>query len=383
MANMVGSQTHLVPRLIGKGKYKSLRIKVVNNVEYHHLMDCCIIKEKKQTVFEKALSVCGTFVYFFGEEPADLSDKKAIGILYSFWATDALITQLRLSYEFAKAAIGVYGHGYGSRKRSPMQGMCRFSNLNGRGSSRPHPSPAVAEDEVCLQQYFNEQQKNYLLQPYMEKKVNQLTHNAALFARKSNKYFMQLVGDTCNKVILTCGYVPRCTVKSSSPCTVKSSMPLVQQWCHTPMFGFVNGWHVDSCDGLDAKHKEGWRALAEAKRWRHCVRMIEKLENFCLPTTCGYQFLFRDEAVKASLRVYAFFSMDGLGLAVLMEDGVGHHFLGASFSHRTSLCVCKRKTDGKLSSCNVNDDFLILGWGSTGGSREARLRREASAAAAV
>jgi hypothetical protein len=93
--------------------------------------------------------------------------------------------------------------------------------------------------------------------------------------------------------------------------------------------------------------------------------------------------LTHNAALFARKRVYAFFSMDGLGLAVLMEDGVGHHFLGASFSHRTSLCVCKRKTDGKLSSCNVNDDFLILGWGSTGGSREARLRREARAAAAV
>jgi hypothetical protein len=71
------------------------------------------------------------------------------------------------------------------------------------------------------------------------------------------------------------------------------------------------------------------------------------------------------------------FAMDGLGLAMRIEHGIGHLFLGAKFSHQTCLPVCCQKSDGKLSVTNHEDNFLIVGWGSSGGSKEAR-RREAA-----
>jgi hypothetical protein len=69
--------------------------------------------------------------------------------------------------------------------------------------------------------------------------------------------------------------------------------------------------------------------------------------------------------------VNAMFAMDGLGMAVRIEHGIGHHFMGAKFSHQTCLPVCRRRSDGKLSVTNHEDNFLLVGWGGTGGAKEA------------
>ena len=68
--------------------------------------------------------------------------------------------------------------------------------------------------------------------------------------------------------------------------------------------------------------------------------------------------------------VNPFFAMDGLGLALKIEHGMGHHFLGAMFSHQTCVCVCMKKENDCLSISNSDNNFLIVGWGTSGGSRE-------------
>jgi hypothetical protein len=70
--------------------------------------------------------------------------------------------------------------------------------------------------------------------------------------------------------------------------------------------------------------------------------------------------------------VNAFFGMSGLGLAMPIEDGIVHHFMGALFSHQTCLCVCKRQVDGWMSASNLDNQFILVGWGSSGGSREVK-----------
>ena len=61
-------------------------------------------------------------------------------------------------------------------------------------------------------------------------------------------------------------------------------------------------------------------------------------------------------------------------MAMEIQNGIGHHFLGSSFAHRT--CVCKRTTiNGHVSVSNHNDDFLLFAWGRSGGSKEYNRRR--------
>ena len=70
--------------------------------------------------------------------------------------------------------------------------------------------------------------------------------------------------------------------------------------------------------------------------------------------------------------------MEGLGLAVQLEHGILHHFMGAMFSHQTCLPVLRRVSDGFVTASNHDNIMQIVGWGTCGGKREV-----AEAAAAV
>lgn len=134
----------------------------------------------------------------------------------------------------------------------------------------------------------------------------------------------------------------------------------------SPIFGFANASHVDNADRLWKSQMADWREKAEKAKWLSCMKLLD-YDGCCLPTTCGYQFVFRDAVIYD---VRAYFAMDGLGLAVALEDGVGHHFMGSLFSHNTCLCVCTRRDNGMVSASNQDNNFLVVGWGTSGGRRE-------------
>ena len=102
--------------------------------------------------------------------------------------------------------------------------------------------------------------------------------------------------------------------------------------------------------------------------------------DFCLPTNCAYQFVFRSQDLKDRLEVDAYFAMEGLGLAVQLEHGILHHFMGAMSSHNTGLPVCRRLSDGFVTASNQENLMQIVGWGTCGGKREVS---EAGAGAVV
>ena len=74
--------------------------------------------------------------------------------------------------------------------------------------------------------------------------------------------------------------------------------------------------------------------------------------------------------MKDRLEVDAYFAMEGLGLAVQLEHGILHHFMGAFFSHNTCLPVCRRLSDRFVTASNQENLMQIIGWGSCGGRRE-------------
>ncbi|CAB9507810.1 expressed unknown protein [Seminavis robusta] len=57
--------------------------------------------------------------------------------------------------------------------------------------------------------------------------------------------------------------------------------------------------------------------------------------------------------------------MHGLGVAMPIRHGLGHHFYGGIFEHNTSLCLVRRKLDGFVSLTNDEDHFMLFAWGNS------------------
>ena len=150
---------------------------------------------------------------------------------------------------------------------------------------------------------------------------------------------------------------------------------------HTPIFGFATSDHVDKADTLFKCQLAVWKEMAEMNKWSSVLRLLN-YDGCGLPTTCGYQFAFANHA-SFHVKVKAFFAMYGLGIAVGLEDGIAHHFMGSLFSHSTCLCVCERgEEDSMVTASNRDSNLLVIGWGTSGGSREYREAAAARAAAA-
>jgi hypothetical protein len=370
---MVSKKTLIVPRLRGDGHFSCLRIKIVNETEHS-------ILKRLSAAFE-AVEHQGVH-YYFGREPQELTDRHSLGIPVSIWGKDPKLTKLQLDYSFANLALAVFGLGFGSRTCSPSHGMNQFCKPEGRGTAATTVSPAQAKEEICQQQYYREAQNSRMLaQPIVRRKLNELVTNVRLFGSTCNNYLMGMVGYICTRQILTTGHVP----KSNAPQSLDDG-DLRLPGSNRPGYGFVNSTHVDSVDKLSPEQVQDWIAIAEEKKYHYCQELLGRAgTDFCLPTTCAYQIVFKGDAQK-DLKVNAYFGMDGLGLSMPIVHGIGHHFLGAMFSHHTCLPLCHRLSDGKISASNHEDNCLIVGWGGTGGSREvaeARARAAAAAAAAA
>jgi hypothetical protein len=347
----------MVPTLVNG----SLRIKTVNQEEFRVLNN----RNHLLASFEKVEPVWSNKVYFFGSEPCDLNDSHAIGILVSSWKRDKRITQCRLNYSFARAALCVYGKGYGKRNVSDSIGMNVYVQTKGRGTNRCHPSPLVADEEIAQHQYYNQHQGDVLSTPHIRATLNNLVQGATAIAHDHNPYFMTLVGPCCSRSILTTGHIPKPQgkKKKGGKRTVYSLTPTTSWVCFS---------HVDINDALTAPQVRDWLAISRSRKWVQCQRFLEEADPVCLPTTCGYQFCYADDEVKDNLEVRTFFSMEGLGLAMNLEDGISHHFMGAAFSHHTCLSVIQRMNDNKVNCSNSDDSFLIVAWGNSGTKAQVR-----------
>jgi hypothetical protein len=295
--------------------------------------------------------------FFFGKEPFHMAHPMPYGLLVSSWKQDKHVTQRQLSYSFAKAAIHVFGAGYGSRGVSESIGLNIYVNAKGRGTNRPHPSPLIADEDIGHHQYFNMKQGNDLLNPYIRSTIRSLLQGIFQVACKHNPEFMSLVGPSCSRGILTTGSIPK-----------PSTDELTTHYSTTPPLAFGSGSHVDIKDKLPRGRSLKWQGISDNKKWNHCLRILSETDSLCLPTTCGYQFCFADGQVAANLEVRAFFSMEGLGLAVKLQDGISHHFMATAFSHHT--CLAMIQSDNKVSCSNSDDAFLIVAWGASGAERD-------------
>ena len=361
----------IVPSLEG---IEMLRVKIIGDSELAILRRRMMEAETllKSLPYEKKEN--SKIQYWYGHEPFNLHDPNCLGTMVSCWGKHPLVNKLKLSYELAAAAIGVFSNGYGNRATSACEGLNMYFKNEGRDTQRPHPTPMVASAEIGLHQYFNNKQKNDFYNAIIRKHINAMAGNVLACAYKVNNPLMQLVGDICDRLILTSGHLPRPSSKKKLSSNEKEPLnpPVHHVWSRNPIFGFVNTSHVDTMDCLTQKQKKAWSKQAKKQGWSLCEKLLSH-KDFCLPTTCGYQFCYQPQSPATNeLIVQAYFSMEGLGLAIELEDGIFHHFMAAMFSHRTCLPVCRK---GFLRSCcNSNGEFLIVGWGNSGGNREVKAQ---------
>ena len=90
-------------------------------------------------------------------------------------------------------------------------GLQMFFKMAGRGSSRPHPSPAVPDEEIQDQQHFSGKYGNDPTNALLRKSVNLLTSVAIEIAQEQNPLLMKLVGHNCSMMLVTTGSVPQFT----------------------------------------------------------------------------------------------------------------------------------------------------------------------------
>jgi hypothetical protein len=233
-----------------------------------------------------------------------------------------------------------FGTGYGSRPRSfclDSMNSYRDKRLN----MRVHPSPFIHEKDIGKHQYFScDKQKSCLLQIKLEGILHSLTNDATFVAERANPLLVRMTDRLATKLIATSG---------------------------VSLFSFFNGLHVDTGDKIS-------KGLANTvfphprKSWQ------DKMLSFAdvsFPTTCAYQHVWKDSCMKDNYKVTQHFVMPGLGLGMLLDDSICHHFMGGSFSHCTALCVLKSLVDETILCNNNANIFRLFAWGNSVNSKTA------------
>jgi hypothetical protein len=338
-SSKIGTQIELllVPR---QSANQSWRVKVISLDVFNKLQS----QSYQQSGLWKRYEFVSTHTHKFllGRESYDLF--KTPGVLVSTWGYN-MGSIPRVTYEFASTLVNAFGVGFGNRHCSSCFGHncyhgCRMSN-------RPHPTPCVDILEISKQQYYRERQAQHsLIIPKLQSIVRRLGYGAAATANKLNKAFKHIEGsrEISKTVISTCGMFP--AQSNRDRCIV----------------GFANEQHIDKKEEVqDQKRKEILLSHGNKQTVQYNCRFFD-FPNFCLPTTCGYQFLVRDGC--ENIFPSQFFSMGGLGIAIIIENGLVHNFLGRVFSHQSCVPL-RHDAEGNVCLNNHRDDVCIFAWGNS------------------
>ena len=300
----------------------------------------------------------GKWEYMFSEEPKSLSS--CPGMLASCWWKCPSLTIPRITNSECQHWINCYGRGFGPRHSVNSVGMNVYTDDEGILSHRPHPDIFTDEKDIPLHQYRNNNFEFPLVRSLLEKRLHMLTKKAQEKSQAIHPEMAQLMDGCCTKRIITSGTSRRLFGKTRN------------QFGPTYFYSFSNEGHVDDSDlmRLDVIQDFLTRADTDYKR------RILGFPKVCLPTTCAYQFNWESRWMEKENSFVQYFVMDGLGLAMPLEDGIAHHFMASLFAHNTSVGVLTFE-DGEMSIGSDDPEILVFAWGRSGGSRNARARREA------
>ena len=296
--------------------------------------------------------------YLMAKEPKSLNS--CPGVLVSSWWKCPSLTNPRISYKECRHWINCYGKGFGSRQSASCVGLNVYTDDEGILSHRPHPDVWTDEKEIHLQQYCNKNFEFPLMRSLLEKRLHVLTKKAREKAHAVHGDFMEVIDGSCTKRIVTTGSAIRQHGKPSN------------RWGLYHFYSFSNQVHVDNCDLMTRRVIE---LLLKRADNDYKKRMLV-FPNVCLPTTRAYQICWRSGTDESKYRFSQFFVMDGLGLAMPLEDGIAHHFLASLFSHNTSTAVLEHPKGG-VSLGDSDPVVLMFAWGNSGNSKNTIARNEA------
>lgn len=332
-----------------------LRCKVVSPDEFHLLKLSASRKQCRKTKQSKrrALLVLNDDEFVLGYERCDLEHPSNIGIMVSCWARSRLASTPQLTKSFGLGMASCYGLGFGQRPCSHHLGINAYRGE--RISTRPFPSPTVSSEDIALHQYRNGQMDSFLLQPLVEKTLSLMVSKVVTLARRLNPSLMDLSLDGCTMKIATCGVS-----------TVAKEGETSQS--NHGYFCFCNTSHIDIRDSFPELERQ---SILRHQCLKPYLRQLLQFDGFCLPTTCGHQFLGSEEDNCVSFMVFA---MNSIGCAVFLDNGVAHNFMGRSFYHQTCVGVVVG-AGGLTTIANRSEkNVLSFSWGSSGND----LRRRTS-----
>ncbi|CAB9520938.1 expressed unknown protein [Seminavis robusta] len=343
--------TYLVPNLAEIGATSGFRIKSVTRAEFAGL---------KGASFHH-----GTKLFLLGSEPRDLSHRKCVGRLMSCWGFDKRLTCEQITYPGASIMVDCMHRGI-PRPSVGHFGMNAYNNKRFSTAYVATPLEAV-EDKGDLQMHRAEF-AGHGMRPQLIRMCHALETAALQFAHKMNPEGMNLTKHLSGLNIATCGFRDCKTGQAREGQPPQKRQKIhnnPQSWetrvPYSPrqlVYGFANTGHIDTKDQLtDAQQKE---------LHKNAVDSQVKLRQFPgLPTTCAWQFVFRNTGASQHLKIHQHFTMHGLGVAMPIQHGLGHHFYGGVFEHNTSLCLVECTKDGLVSLSNHDDHFILFAWGNS------------------
>ena len=347
----IGPYQRLVPKITKTGT----RIKLVTDTIFETLKSTCELVVINNGPDSNALLI--------GTEEESLNHITSNGILLSVVAKDITLNTFksRVTYDTISLLHSVYGGGH-NRGRCNHVGLATYRNK--RNTSRPHPTPSVADEDIAKHQYFSASENTFDFgQPFTECLINDLGVKATIFGQNEHPQLFRLTNESCNKTILTSGS-PKYVLRKSSTsmnCKIKHI-----EYC---FFSFACTPHKDDCDML--LQKELVNEIKNSCKTKYDKDLVT-IVGAGMPTTCQYLHVWNNKDDRIHYHVNSYFIYHSLGLAHELSDMTSFCFLGFAFTHCTSICYLLDNRTGMIHIFNLKDLFNLLAWGQSGGAKEYR-----------
>ena len=287
------------------------------------------------------------------------------GILLSSIGSYSLTNlKYNIDYEMVKAINSVYQEGQ-SRKRCKKIGLATYRVA--RGTNRPHPRPTIRDEDIGKHQYYNEKSnQSHIKQLETESIAQSLGENAIAFGKSEHKPLYEIIGSSCDMMILTSGIPNYRSVPSFSD---NSEYEKKNSKCY---ISFACTVHRDDCDTLRGHTKRHFDN--KCKDHKYMEEFITMLGSG-MPTTCQYKHVWKSTDLQDIYKIIGYFHHDELGIMNVIVDRRSCTFLGFAYAHSTPICYleknnCSIYDEYGIVFMNDPDIFSMFAWGSSGGPKE-------------
>ena len=272
--------------------------------------------------------------------------------------------EYEIDYDMVKAINAAYQEGQ-SRKRCKKIGLATYRVA--RGTNRPHPRPTVRDEDIGKHQYYNQKRnQSHIVQLETECIAQSLGNNAIAFGKLEQKPLYEIIGSSCDMIILTSGIPNYRYLQSFSDNTN------YEKKNHKCYISFACTTHRDDCDTLRGRTKLHFDNQCKGNKY---MEELITLLGSGMPTTCQYKHVWRSNSFQDAYKIHAYFHHDDLGIMNVIFDKRSCTFLGFAYAHSTPICYLEKKNcdiydENGIVFMNDPDIFSMFAWGSSGGPKE-------------